>query len=161
MFKQMNCCYYYLVVKRRLSLSQSGKQRAEGRYKVSMVRYEPATLQLRGKNPTATPPCSMPHPCTISPPVILWVLCFSGRERLLSQKFAVTSQFVVSAKMWTRTIPTRNCDVLTTFPAQTDDDTLMWVLARLRARVPELNVHVRHHSNTGVYGFYLTASYEQ
>lgn len=82
------------------------------------------------------------------------------RDRLLSQKFAVTSQFVVSAKMWTRTIPTRNCDVLTTFPAQTDDDTLMWVLARLRARVPELNVHVRHHSNTGVYGFYLTASYE-
>lgn len=84
-----------------------------------------------------------------------------GREKLLSQKFAVTSQFVVSTKVWARTIPTRNCDVLMTFPAQTDDDTLMWVLARLRARVPELCVHVRHHSNTGVYGFYLTASYEQ
>lgn len=59
------------------------------------------------------------------------------------------------------TIPTRDCDILMTFPAKTEDQTLMWLLARLRARAPELSVHVRHHSNTGVYGFYLTANYEK
>ena len=59
------------------------------------------------------------------------------------------------------TIPTRDCDVLMTFPEKTDDDTLMWLLSRMRARMPELGVHVRHHGHTGVYGFYLTAEYEK
>jgi len=63
--------------------------------------------------------------------------------------------------MWSRTIPTENCDVLVTFPSALEDDVLMWVLARLRARVPELSVHVRHHIGTGIYGFYLTASFEE
>ena len=59
------------------------------------------------------------------------------------------------------TIPTRDCDVLMTFPAKTEDATLLWLLGRLRARTPQLCVHVRYHSNTGVYGFYLTASYKK
>jgi len=58
-------------------------------------------------------------------------------------------------------IPTQNCDVLVTLTSTTEDNILMWILARLRARVPELSVHVRHHSNTGIYGFYLTASFEK
>jgi len=77
------------------------------------------------------------------------------------QKFAETSQFVVSSQMWSRMIPTENCDVLVTFASTTEDDKLMWVLARLRARVPELSICVRQHSNTGIYGFYLTASFEK
>jgi len=88
-------------------------------------------------------------------------MCFVGGQRLFSKKFAVTSQFVVSSRMWSRTIPTQNCDVLVTFASTTEDKVLMWVLARLRARVPELSVHVRHHSTTGIYGFYLTASFEK
>ncbi|XP_074651882.1 anoctamin-8-like [Tubulanus polymorphus] len=86
----------------------------------------------------------------------------SGGEStgIFGRKFASTSRFVVSSKVWMNTIPTRDCDVLLTFPAKTDDQTLMWVLARLRSRTPELEVHVRHHSNTGVYGFYMTSSYE-
>jgi len=84
-----------------------------------------------------------------------------GGQRLFSKKFANASQFVVSSRMWSRTIPTHNCDVLVTFASTTKDDVLMWVLARLRARVPELSVHVRHHGNAGIYGFYLTASFEK
>ena len=80
---------------------------------------------------------------------------------MFSKKFATTSQFVMSSRMWNRMIPTQNCDVLVTFASATEDDILMWILARLRARVPELSVHVRHHSNTGIYGFYLTASFEK
>ncbi|XP_064619768.1 anoctamin-8-like isoform X2 [Lineus longissimus] len=79
---------------------------------------------------------------------------------IFGKKFASTSRFVVSSKVWMNTIPTHDCDVLLTFPAKTDDHTLMWLLARLRNRTPELEVHVRHHSNTGVYGFYLTATYD-
>jgi hypothetical protein len=72
---------------------------------------------------------------------------------IFGKKFASTSRFVVSSKVWMNTIPTHDCDVLLTFPAKTDDHTLMWLLARLRSRTPEMEVHVRHHSNTGVYGF--------
>jgi len=84
-----------------------------------------------------------------------------GGQHLFSKKFAATSQFVVSSRMWSRMIPTQNCDVLVTFASSIKDDVLMWVLARLRARVPELSVHVRYHSSTGIYGFYLTASFER
>ncbi|XP_038077941.1 anoctamin-8-like isoform X1 [Patiria miniata] len=79
--------------------------------------------------------------------------------KLFGKKFARTNKFIHTNKLWMQTIPTRDCDVLMTFPAKTDDDTLMWLLSRLRARTPELGVHVRHHGNTGVYGFYLTARY--
>jgi len=93
-----------------------------------------------------------------------WLCCavmLLDGQHLFSKKFAETSQFVVSSRMWSRTIPTENCDVLVTFRSTLEDDVLMWVLARLRARVPELSVHVRHHSGTGIYGFYLTASFEE
>ena len=84
-----------------------------------------------------------------------------GGKHLFSKKFAATSKLVVSSCMWSRMKPTQNCDVLVTFAVKTADDLLLWVLARLRARVPELLVHVRHHSSTGIYGFYLTASFEK
>jgi len=84
-----------------------------------------------------------------------------GGQQLFSKKFAATSQFVMSSRIWSRTIPTHNCDVLVTFDSSVGDDVLMWVLARLHARVPELTVHVRHHTSTGIYGFYLTASFEK
>nr|XP_006812291.1 PREDICTED: anoctamin-8-like [Saccoglossus kowalevskii] len=80
--------------------------------------------------------------------------------KLFGKKFAKASKFVVANKLWQSTVPTKDCDVLMTFPEKTDDDTLMWVLARLRSRTPQIGVHVRHHSNTGVYGFYLTATFE-
>ena len=93
--------------------------------------------------------------------IILCHIHFSAGGRLLSRRFTNTSRFVVSSQVWVHTIPTRDCDILLTFPARTDDNVLMWLLSRLRTRTPELAVHVRHHSNTGVYGFYITSSYEQ
>ncbi|CAH1797955.1 unnamed protein product [Owenia fusiformis] len=87
-------------------------------------------------------------------------LRFRGSSRLFNKRFTNTSRFVVSSKVWMNTIPTRDCDVLVTFPSNTSDQTLLWLLSRLRTRTPELSVHVRHHSNTGVFGYYLTATYE-
>ncbi|XP_055956117.1 anoctamin-8 isoform X2 [Patella vulgata] len=80
--------------------------------------------------------------------------------KMFGKRFANTSRLMVSSKVWQRTIPTQNCDILLTFPAKTDDSTLMWLLARLKWRTPEIVVHVRHHSNSGIYGFYMTATYE-
>lgn len=36
----------------------------------------------------------------------------------------------------------------------------MWLLSRLRARVPDVDVHVRQMAHSPVYGFYLTSSFE-
>ena len=36
----------------------------------------------------------------------------------------------------------------------------MWLLSRLRARVPSLHVHVRQMAHSPVYGFYLTTSFD-
>lgn len=74
---------------------------------------------------------------------------------------SATSKFVTSTQIWLKTIPTRNCDVLITFPRKTTDETLLWLLMRMKTRAPELIVTVRHHGNTGLYGFYLTASYDR
>ncbi|ESN98167.1 hypothetical protein HELRODRAFT_144788, partial [Helobdella robusta] len=58
------------------------------------------------------------------------------------------------------TIPSRNCDVLMTLPDTTNDDVIMWLVTRLRARVPELVLHLRHHNKMNEFGFYLTATNE-
>ncbi|XP_059171527.1 anoctamin-8-like [Physella acuta] len=80
--------------------------------------------------------------------------------RLLGRRSLSAKRLVVSSKVLFPAIPTQNCDVVLTFPAETEDATLMWLLARLKSRAPSLTVHVRHHSHTGIYGFYLTALYE-
>ncbi|XP_071953284.1 anoctamin-8-like [Antedon mediterranea] len=82
------------------------------------------------------------------------------QAKIFGKKFAKTSKFVYANRLWMNTIPTRDCDILITFPEKTQDDTLMWLLSRLRARTPEIVVQVRHHGNTGVHGFYLSANYE-
>ncbi|KAK1125392.1 hypothetical protein K0M31_005761 [Melipona bicolor] len=45
------------------------------------------------------------------------------------------------------------------FPSGASDETLMWLLGRLRAGTPGLVVHVRHHASSDTYGFYLTAPF--
>lgn len=87
--------------------------------------------------------------------------CFISAYRLLGRRSMGTKRLVVSSKVLLSAIPTQNCDVVVTFPAKTEDATLMWLLARLKSRTPALTVNVRHHSHTGIYGFYLTAAYER
>ncbi|XP_045215850.2 anoctamin-8-like isoform X2 [Mercenaria mercenaria] len=81
---------------------------------------------------------------------------------LLTQRYTKlsTTRLVASSKVLHSAIPTQNCDIIMTLPAKTDDVTLMWLLARLRSRSPQIHVHVRHWKNTGMYAFYMTANYE-
>lgn len=80
--------------------------------------------------------------------------------RVFGKRLLRTSQFVVSSRIWLHTIPTRNCDVLMTFPPNAEDAKLMWILKQLREKAPQIIVHVRHHARTEVFGFYMTTSYE-
>lgn len=66
----------------------------------------------------------------------------------------------MSSKLWEHSTPSKTCDVLITFPKGTEDYTVMWLLSRLRARVPDVDVHVRQMAHSPVYGFYLTSSFE-
>ncbi|KAK0174148.1 hypothetical protein PV328_007257 [Microctonus aethiopoides] len=50
-------------------------------------------------------------------------------------------------------------DKVMMFPNGAKDETLMWLLGRLRAGTPGLVVHVRHHTSSDCYGFYLTAPF--
>ncbi|EDO38807.1 predicted protein [Nematostella vectensis] len=74
--------------------------------------------------------------------------------------FKKAGKFVLSSKLWESSTPSKTCDVIITFPKDTEDYVVMWLLSRLRARVPDIEVHVRQMANSPVYGFYLTASYE-
>lgn len=78
-----------------------------------------------------------------------------------SGRFGKTTRFVVSSQIWLKTIPTRNCDLLIVFPGKTDDATLMWILSKLRHRMPCLKASLRHHSHTGVFGLYLSCPIDE
>ncbi|BFZ02010.1 hypothetical protein BsWGS_05048 [Bradybaena similaris] len=98
--------------------------------------------------------------CSSLVPYSLWFKVTSVAYRLLGRRSLGAKRLVVSSKVLLPAIPTQNCDVVLTFPATTEDSTLMWLLARLKSRAPALTVHVRHHSHTGIYGFYLTALHD-
>ncbi|XP_014250466.1 anoctamin-8 [Cimex lectularius] len=80
-------------------------------------------------------------------------------SKLLRRKIPCTGHFMTPRKLWIQTVPTRECDVVIMFPNGAQDNTLMWLLSRLRAGTPGLVVHVRHHASSHSYGFYLTAPF--
>ena len=85
----------------------------------------------------------------------------ADKSEFIQEKFGKASRFVVSSQIWLNTIPTQDCDVLLTFPKHTENETLQWLLSRVKERSPGLKVYVRHHTNTGQYGFYFSASFEK
>ncbi|XP_060072109.1 anoctamin-8-like isoform X2 [Ylistrum balloti] len=74
--------------------------------------------------------------------------------------FKTSGRLVASTQLLQNPVPTQDCDIILSFPRDTDTATLMWLLDRLRSRSPEVIVHVRHHSNTKEAVFHLTATYE-
>ncbi|KOC63162.1 Anoctamin-8 [Habropoda laboriosa] len=80
-------------------------------------------------------------------------------SRLLRRKIPCTGHLMTPRRLWIQKVPTQECDVVMMFPSGTSDETLMWLLGRLRAGTPGLVVHVRHHASSDSYGFYLTAPF--
>ncbi|XP_019619583.1 PREDICTED: anoctamin-8-like isoform X1 [Branchiostoma belcheri] len=86
--------------------------------------------------------------------------CEGPTGQAIASKLQKTGHLVQTTMEWMRTIPTRDCDILMTFPNNTGDHTLMWLLSRLRSRMPALGVHVRYLPHLKVWGFYMTATYD-
>ncbi|XP_011503511.1 PREDICTED: anoctamin-8-like [Ceratosolen solmsi marchali] len=80
-------------------------------------------------------------------------------SRLLRRKIPCTGHLMTPRRLWIQKVPTQECDVVMTFPSGSNEETLMWLLGRLRAGSPGLVVHVRHHASSDSYGFYLTAPF--
>ncbi|OXU19847.1 hypothetical protein TSAR_010383, partial [Trichomalopsis sarcophagae] len=80
-------------------------------------------------------------------------------SRLLRRKIPCTGHLMTPRRLWIQKVPTQECDVVMMFPSGSNDETLMWLLGRLRAGSPGLVVHVRHHASSDSYGFYLTAPF--
>ncbi|XP_076248814.1 anoctamin 8 white walker isoform X2 [Calliopsis andreniformis] len=80
-------------------------------------------------------------------------------SRLLRRKIPCTGHLMTPRRLWIQKVPTQECDVVMMFPSGASDETLMWLLGRLRAGTPGLVVHVRHHASSDSYGFYLTAPF--
>ncbi|KAG7189856.1 hypothetical protein KM043_017506 [Ampulex compressa] len=80
-------------------------------------------------------------------------------SRLLRRKIPCTGHLMTPRRLWIQKVPTQECDVVMMFPSGASDETLMWLLGRLRAGTPGLVVHVRQHTSSNSYGFYLTAPF--
>ncbi|XP_013862782.1 anoctamin-8 isoform X2 [Austrofundulus limnaeus] len=81
-------------------------------------------------------------------------------DKLFGKRLLQAGRHFMSHKSWMKTVPTENCDVLMTFADTTDDHTLLWLLNHIRLGIPELIIQIRHHKHTGVYAFFVTATYE-
>ncbi|KAK6643522.1 hypothetical protein RUM43_005032 [Polyplax serrata] len=81
-------------------------------------------------------------------------------SKLLRKKIPCTGHLMTPRKLWIQMVPTRECDVVLMFPSSTSNTILMWLLTRLKNGAPGLAVHLRHHSSSDSYGFYLTAPYK-
>ncbi|XP_066590008.1 anoctamin-10 isoform X2 [Prorops nasuta] len=80
-------------------------------------------------------------------------------SRLLRRKIPCTGHLMTPRRLWIQKVPTQECDVVMMFPSGASDETLMWLLGRLRSGTPGLVVHVRQHASSDSYGFYLTAPF--
>ncbi|XP_067127758.1 anoctamin-8 isoform X1 [Centruroides vittatus] len=87
-------------------------------------------------------------------------ISLSIASHFLGRRLTVSRHLFSSGQFWKMAVRNSNCDVVMTFPQMTTEETLLWFLAHLKARVPELIIDVRQHQYTGVFGFYLTATYE-
>ena len=65
---------------------------------------------------------------------------------------------MIANKVWQKSTVTRTSDVVIIFPPKTEDYVVMWLLSRLRSRIPEVEIHVRQMADKPAYGFFLTSS---
>ncbi|XP_047486839.1 anoctamin-8-like [Penaeus chinensis] len=92
-------------------------------------------------------------------------MCEEGSEdttasRLLRRKIPQSGHLMLPKRMWMQTVPTQDCEVVVVMAGGTRESTLHWLLARLKARLPELTVGVKNHQATNSYALYLSASYD-
>ncbi|CAF1567757.1 unnamed protein product [Rotaria magnacalcarata] len=68
---------------------------------------------------------------------------------------------VITNRLWLNAHTNYDCDVLLTFPSRVDDYTVIWFLEQLLQLAPGIRISIKYHFTTGVYGFYVTFTYER
>ncbi|CAF0734298.1 unnamed protein product [Adineta steineri] len=81
-------------------------------------------------------------------------------DSLFRRKFNNLSSAITN-RLWLNAHTNYECDVLLTFPARIDDYVIIWFLEQLLQLAPDIRISIKYHFTTGVYGFYLTFTYER
>lgn len=99
-------------------------------------------------------------------------------KSVFRKRFAHLSSAITN-RLWLNAHTNYDCDVLLTFPAPIDDRVIVWYLEKLLEFEPDIRISIKYHFTTGetqtgsivavdvkffslgVYGFYLTFTYER
>ncbi|XP_034038907.1 anoctamin-8 isoform X2 [Thalassophryne amazonica] len=106
-------------------------------------RTEPAEPQARINNPQQT---------SSSASGVL--------DKLFGKRLLQARHYIMSRKSWLKMVPTKNCDILMTFPDMIDDHTLLWLLNQIRVGIPQVSIQVRQHKHTQAHAFFITTTFE-
>ena len=88
------------------------------------------------------------------------LLCFSLVKSVFRRRFANLSSAITN-RLWLNARTNDECDVLLTFPERVDDQVIRWFLEQFLRLEPSIRISIKYHFTTGVYGFYLTFTYER
>ncbi|CAF0967165.1 unnamed protein product [Adineta ricciae] len=81
-------------------------------------------------------------------------------KSVFHKRFAHLSSAITN-RLWLNAHTNYDCDVLLTFPARVDDNVIVWFLEKFLQLEPDVRISIKYHFTTGVYGFYLTFTYER
>ncbi|UJR15035.1 hypothetical protein I4U23_002008 [Adineta vaga] len=81
-------------------------------------------------------------------------------KSVFHKRFAHLSSAITN-RLWLNAHTNYDCDVLLTFPARIDDNVIVWYLEKFLQLEPDIRISIKYHFTTGVYGFYLTFTYER
>ncbi|CAF1031437.1 unnamed protein product [Rotaria sordida] len=84
----------------------------------------------------------------------------TNANSLFRRRFNTLSS-VITNRLWLNAHTNYECDVLLTFPANIDDYAVIWFLEQLLLLAPDIRISIKYHFTTGVYGFYVTFTYER
>ncbi|CAF1556649.1 unnamed protein product, partial [Adineta steineri] len=80
-------------------------------------------------------------------------------KSVFHKRFANFSSAITN-RLWLNAHTNYDCDVLLTFPARIDDNVIIWYLEKFLQLESDIRISIKYHFTTGVYGFYLTFTYE-
>ncbi|CAF1654398.1 unnamed protein product [Rotaria magnacalcarata] len=85
----------------------------------------------------------------------------NGRLNTLFRRRLNHFSSVITNRLWLNAHTNYDCDVLLTFPSRVEDYTVIWFLEQLLQLAPGIRISIKYHFTTGVYGFYVTFTYER
>ncbi|CAF3675914.1 unnamed protein product [Rotaria sordida] len=85
---------------------------------------------------------------------------FTNVKSVFRKRFSNLSSAITN-RLWLNADTNYECDVLLTFPARIDDHVIIWFLEKFIQLQPDIRISIKYHFTTGVYGFYVTFTYER